>query len=47
MSQGGISAVDGEQDLRIDRDLMAWNESSIYGLIILILDLYTDAHNVL
>jgi len=39
--------VDGEQDLRIDRDLMAWNESSLYGLVILILDLYIDACNVL
>ena len=39
--------VDGEQYLRIDWDLMAWNESSLYGLIMLVLDLYTDACNVL
>jgi len=39
--------VDGEQDLRIDRDLMAWNESSLYGLVLFSLDLYTNTRNVL
>jgi len=47
LSQGGISAVGGGQDLMMDRDLMAWNESSLYGLIMLILDLYIDACDVL
>lgn len=31
----------------MDEDLMAWNESSLYGLIMLILDLYTNTCNVL
>jgi len=47
MSQGGISGVDGRQGLMMDRDLMAWNESFVYGLIMLIIDLYVDACNVL
>jgi len=29
----------------MDRDLMAWNESYLYGLIMLILDLHTEACN--
>ena len=47
LSQGGISAVDGGQDLMMDRDLMAWNDSSLYGLIMRFLDLYTNACDVL
>ncbi len=47
LSQGGISAVDGGHGLMMDRDLMAWKKSSLYGLIMLIIDMYTDACNVL
>ena len=39
--------VDGEKDLRIDQDLMTWDESYLYGLILFTLDLYTNACNVL
>ena len=39
--------VDGGQDLMMDQDLMTWNESYLYRLIMLILDLYTDACDVL
>jgi len=39
--------VDGGQDLMMDQDLMAWNESYLYGLIMHILDMYTDACDVL
>ena len=31
----------------MDLDLMAWNELSLYGLIILFVYLYTDACDVL
>ena len=45
--QGGTLAVNGAQDLMMDWDLKAWNELYLYGLIMFILDLYTDACNVL
>jgi len=43
----GISMVDGGQDPMVDWELMAWNESSLHDLIMLTLDLYTDACDVL
>ena len=47
LSQGGTLAVDGGQDLMMDRDLKAWNELYLYGLVMFILDLYIDACVVL
>ena len=43
LSQGRTLVVDGVQDLMMDQDLKAWNELSLYGLIMFILDLYTNA----
>ena len=47
LNQGGALAVDGGQDLMMDQDLKAWNELYLYGLIMFMLDMYTDACFVL
>jgi len=47
LNEGGTLAVDEGQDLTTNQDLKDWNELSLYGLIMLILDLYTDTCVVL
>ena len=47
LNQGGALAVDGGKDLMMDWDLKVWNEENLYGLIMFILDLYTNACVVL